>query len=82
VFSLIAAISELAMKECVKISPTERLKTAKKKLANSVKTFFPALHRHIKKNHNEHDAELIMLISMNLLDCFLVRDKMLKALEG
>lgn len=80
-FSLIAAISELAMKECVKISPTERPKTAKK-MTNSVKTIFPALYRHIKKNHNEHDAELIMLISMNLLDCFLVRDKMLKALEG
>lgn len=80
-FNLIAVISELAMKEYVKILPTECLKTAKK-MANSVKTIFPALYRHIKKSHNEHDAELIMLISMNLLDCFLVRDKMLKALEG
>lgn len=80
-FSLIAAIFELAMKEYVKISPAERPKTAKK-MTNSVKTSFPALYRHIKKNHNEHGAELIMLISMSLLDCFLVRDKMLKALEG
>lgn len=80
-FNLIAAILELAMKECVKISPTERPKTVEE-MANSVKTFFPALYRHIKKNYNEHDAELSMLISMNLLDCFLVRDKMLKVLEG
>lgn len=69
------------MKEYVKISPTERPKTVEE-MTNSVKTFFPALYRHIKKNHNEHDAELIMLISMDLLDCFLVRDKMFKALEG
>lgn len=80
-FNLIAAISELAMKEYVKISPTERPKTVEE-MTNSVKTFFPALYRHIKKNHNEHDAELIMLISMNLLDYFFDRDKMFKALEG
>lgn len=61
--------------------PTERPKTAKKTI-NSVKTFFPALYRYIKQNHNVHDAELIMLISMNLLDYFFDRDKMLKALEG
>ena len=80
-FGLIAAISELAMKEYVKISPTECLKIAKK-MTSSVKIFFPAFCYHIRQSHNTRDAELIMLISMNLLDCFLVRDKMLKAMEG
>ena len=80
-FGLIAAISELAMKECVKIPPTEHPGTAKKTI-NSVKTFFPALYRHIMQNNNAHDTELIMLISMNLLDYFFDRDKMFKALEG
>ena len=80
-FNLIAAILELAMKECVKISPTERPKTVEE-MTNSVKTFFPALYRHIKKNHNEHDAELIMLISMSPLDYFYNHSKMLEVLEG
>lgn len=61
--------------------PIERPKTAKKTI-NSVKTFFPALYCQIKRNHRTHDAELVMLISMNLLDYFFDRDKMLKALEG
>lgn len=61
--------------------PTERPKT-EKKTTNSVKTFFPSLYRHIKWSHSTHDAELVMLISMNLLDYFFDRDKMLKALEG
>lgn len=61
--------------------PTERPKTAKKTI-NSVKAFFPVLYRHIKQNHSAHDAELIVLISMNLLDYFFDHEKMLKALEG
>ena len=69
------------MKEYVKISPTERPKTAKK-MTNSVKAFFPAFYHHIGQNHNACDAELILLIAMNLLDYFFDRDKMLKALEG
>lgn len=61
--------------------PTERPKTVKKTI-DSVKTFFPSLYRHIKRSHSAHDAERVMLISMNLLDYFFDRDKMLKALEG
>lgn len=80
-FNLIAAISELAMKEYVKISPAERPK-AVKKMTNSVKTFFPAFYHHIGQNHNAFDAELILFIAMNLIDYFFDRDKMLKALEG
>lgn len=61
--------------------PTERPKTAKKTI-NSVKTYLPALYSYIKQSHIAYYAELIMLISMNLLDYFFDREKMLKALEG
>ena len=41
-----------------------------------------AFYHHIGQNHNACDAELILLIAMNLLDYFFDRDKMLKAMEG